>query len=134
MEKSKLISIFNICWQEWVKGIQTQIPSIRDDLDNTLNVLYTVSINDPDKPMFLFQEYTAPYLSLMVAKDETFFQEMSLASGGNAIPLSFYHQFTSLSENDKVQIWSTLSALTSFVCQIYPEYNALMNEATKKKG
>lgn len=129
MSTEKSIFLFNECWKQWVISLQKQVPELHDDFEDITNGIYTLSNNDPDSPMYYFQSYTANYLDLLLKRDIKFFDELSKISNQRGIPSKFTQFFEKMSTKQQDTIWVTLTSLTIWVSNVYPEYKQLLQNA-----
>lgn len=126
------IDLFNVCWQQWITSLQSQIPALHDEFDGILNAIYSATQNDADSPMYYFQSYTANLLDFLVKRDTAFFGELATLSDRRGIPENFTDHFNKLTTKQQDTIWITLESLTTWVANVYPEYATLLKQAKQR--
>lgn len=126
------INLFNVCWQQWISSLQSQLPELHDGFENILNALSVAAQNDIDSPMFYFQSFTANLLDMLFQRDPLFFEELATLSERKGIPDNFSYYFEKMTPKAQDTVWVTLDSLTIWVSNVYPDYAKLVKDAKQR--
>lgn len=115
------IHCFNVCYKGWIESLSKQMPELREQLEQMLDMIFAADQHGYQYPMYIFQWYTGPYIKLIIAEDISFFDMIAQDSKGRSMPVAFTTHFTKLDKDLQKRAWNTLKFLMKKTAEVYTD-------------